>query len=382
MHCISESSLKIFSKFIFLFFLVTSSHASDVNINGFLSAHAGTNLESNANTYGYDDSIRYRPDTLAGIQITARTNSKMSATIQLVGRAKDEFEINAEWAFIEYKIDNNWSVQGGRIRIPWFAQSDYLDVKQTYHWTRAPQGVYSAPFNSFEGLKIRYQFEMSNWHSNLALTAGNYQNSNYVLSGSTLAPTLFDGKSWYSIAWNLTNETTRLFASVHSVQFTLEPENVVAGLQEISDAGYGDVADDIAVVDKQSYIIALGYFFDDSKYLLHGEWSLFDLDGYFSDQYSQYISAGKYFGDWLIHLTYEKDKNKPHNSLANPIPNDNPIKNTALDLLAAQKKENEVYSIGLKYDLDISTAFKVQYSYDKTNGQIGKVLTLGIDYVF
>jgi len=359
----------------------TSVLSSVLKINGFASAYGGINLDDEVTTYGYDDSVRYKSDTLFGVQFTSQLNDKVSAVVQLVGEAKDNFDINANWAYISYNVDENWTVQAGRIRIPWYMMSNYLDAKQSYHWARAPQGVYSAPFNAFEGFKVRHRAELGEWNSEAAFTAGDYSNPDYVLSGSTLPPTTFEAKDWLSVSWDLTTETQRVFMSIHSNKMSLEPENIAQALAELGEE-YPDVAKDIQVKEKQMYIYALGYSFDNAEYMVQAEWTLFDLDGYFSDQYSSYVSVGKYFDNLLVHFTYEIDENKPHNSLANGIPKDDDLHALALSLLSAQKKDNDVYSVGIKYDLNSNTSFKTQLSIDETNGKTGKVLAAGIDYIF
>jgi len=363
-----------------LLLLSQVASSADLEIHGFISAYGGINLEKDKVTYGYKDKFTFQPDSLAGLQFMSKLNDKVSATVQLVSEAKNDYDIEAQWAFIEYKFNETWSLQTGRIRIPWYMMSDYLNAKKSYHWVRAPSGVYSAPFGSFEGVKLRHKTLLGDWESDATLTFGNYHNSEYILSGSTLPPTLFEAEDWLALTWRLNSENSHLFLSHHFVEMSLEPDNIKEALAEIG-ADYPDIAENIRVKNKSTTITALGYIYDNGDFLFQTEVSRFDLDGYFSVQNSFYASVGKYFDGLLIHITYEKDENKPHLSYADDIPQGD-IKDLATLVLNTQKKDNNVVSIGAKYDIDINTAFKIQLSSDKTNGIRSKVFTVGLDYLF
>ena len=60
----------------------------------------------------------------------------LSVTGQIVARGVNDFDANFEWAYISYEINDNWTVQAGKKRLPLFYYSDFFDVGYAYVWMR------------------------------------------------------------------------------------------------------------------------------------------------------------------------------------------------------------------------------------------------------
>jgi hypothetical protein len=137
---------------------VSSAQAAEVRINGFASIVAGktfsegtdntsagsakgeSTFQADQPTQGtYDSTLDFKPDTVYGLQFTADLGDKLSVTGQLTGAGGEDFETKVTWAYATYELNENWTVQAGRQRIPLFFYSDFLDVGYAYHWMRPPQ---------------------------------------------------------------------------------------------------------------------------------------------------------------------------------------------------------------------------------------------------
>lgn len=357
-------------------------HAVEVTTNGFFSVHAGKNLKDEVERYGYDNNIRYRPDTLAGIQFTAKANDKISATVQLIGRANEKFDVSADWAYLSYKIDENWTLQGGRLRIPWNAMSNYVEVRQSYHWTRPPDSVYDSAFYSFEGFKLRHKHYLGDWEIISDLTFADFLDPNYTFAGREDNPIRLVGKNWTVLSFDITDDEHRFFAAFHSHKG--EGSENLREIQQGLNLLKPDYPDVYAAINdkKTTYSYNFGYFFDNEEFMLQSEWRKQDLRGYFSDGYSFYLSAGYYFDNWLFHITYEDDKNKPHTKIADAISDEDPLKRVALALLRVQQKKQENWSIGAKYDIDSHTSFKTMITLNETDDVKSQVFSIGFDFAF
>lgn len=140
-----------------------ASAVEGVRINGFLTA-AGTYTDADDNIY--DDSIAANDlrfdgrDTRVGVQIAADVTERIGATLQLLARGglaggEDAFGVEANWAYVNYNFTDTAKLRAGRIKIPTFLTSDYIEVGYAYPWIRPPEEVYVLnPITTFSGVDM------------------------------------------------------------------------------------------------------------------------------------------------------------------------------------------------------------------------------------
>ncbi len=115
----------------------------DIRINGFLTAAATqTDADSPYNIDLASDALRFDGrDNRLGLQIAADINERMSFTMQLLARAvPDNFNAEADWAFVGYNVSDDLQVRAGKVKLPTFLTSDYIEVGYAYPWIRPPPG--------------------------------------------------------------------------------------------------------------------------------------------------------------------------------------------------------------------------------------------------
>ncbi len=146
-----------------------------VRVNGFLTAGAtyadtapcqgdvactagpGRGLVSQdgniANKVGFTNDSRF------GLQISAKINSKVDVTGQLLSRAREgNYAMKANWAFVTYHLADPLAIRAGKLKLTTFLISDYLEVGYAYPWIRPPQEVYySNPISTINGLDMLYR---------------------------------------------------------------------------------------------------------------------------------------------------------------------------------------------------------------------------------
>ena len=130
----------------------------DLGIYGFLSVGASMLVNNNENEDkgvdgvtldGFDDqSGNFKQDAIFGLQITKQINESTSATGQLVSRGTSDYNTEASWAFVTYNANKDLDLRMGRLRIPFFYYSEFLEVGYAYNWIRTPSDVYSIPFHN------------------------------------------------------------------------------------------------------------------------------------------------------------------------------------------------------------------------------------------
>lgn len=154
--------------------------SADITFNGFLSVVGGQVTSGKNFDYSseiscpcyiadypyvgiYDEDWSFEPDTTFGLQANAVINDQLSVTGQLVGRGADEFDVSLEWAYFSYKLGEEWTLQGGRKRLPLFYYSDFFDVGYAYTWIRPPGDLYGWQIVNYNGFNLLYQSQWGDW---------------------------------------------------------------------------------------------------------------------------------------------------------------------------------------------------------------------------
>lgn len=131
--------------------------AGKVEVSGFVSIRGGQ-IDAENVTYlnTIDDKWTFSEESVAGLQVNTRVSDKVSVSLQLkAGSQLDGVEM--EWGYLEYTFAPDLKLRAGRLRVPGFMLSEYLDVGYAYPWVSVPIEVYGwLPFSRYEGLDLRY----------------------------------------------------------------------------------------------------------------------------------------------------------------------------------------------------------------------------------
>ena len=127
-----------------------------------------------AGIYNGTSGLQFKPDSKLGVQGTATLpGSGFSVTGQLVARGARDGNVNLEWLYASYKVNDQWTFQAGRKRIPMFFYSETQDVGLTLPWTHLPGQLYGWEAVNYNGANLSYQGQWGNWSSAINLVAGN-----------------------------------------------------------------------------------------------------------------------------------------------------------------------------------------------------------------
>lgn len=101
----------------------------------------------------------FKRDSVLGAQLDTQFSPEWSATLQAKlapsQRNDRSWAVNASWAFVSWRPDNDWLVRAGKVRIPLYLFSENLDVGQSYDFARMPTEMYSiAPTTDIAGLYV------------------------------------------------------------------------------------------------------------------------------------------------------------------------------------------------------------------------------------
>lgn len=327
----------------------------NLKFNGFATASAG--MVSNdqgggeylTNVYtdylGLNEDPNYTLESVIGLQFDYSLNERTNVVAQLVAQGKNYFEVNAEWAYIAYKLNDNFTARAGRFGLPIFMYSDTIYVGESYPWARLPVELYNGiPTTSFTGADLLYRQPLGdNWNLNAQL-----------LTGSSNTP-LFYTENALGANVILSNESLSL-----RVGYTQS---------DLTNTTPGTLGTPLEITDSKAAFINAGSLYDDGNWFLAGEFGQLKLDNWLSDWNAGYLSAGHYFGKWLPYVlaskmhTFNEDECMATGICVIP---------GVQNLLAANYLDQTTYAVGAKYA--VSSGFSIKGQVDKVyprNGSNG-----------
>lgn len=285
--------------------------------------------------------------------MNAQVNESLKGVVQVDGRSINGGQGSLEWAYLSYAPASDWEVLLGRKRIPIYFYSDFMDVGFAYPWVRAPQDLYGWEVNNFNGITLAKTGHWSDWSSRASVFLGNEESKANTMS-SYFYPGLTPDLSWHHIH-GVDLELTRDWFNMRMV-YIESLVDLTASTGPLVDAG-------------QQRIYGLSVNIDYDNWLVRSEFSLFDRwrdMGYRSS--AEMLAFGYHVGAYTPMLTfsYFVDENS----------------------YAAPNWESNTWALSLRYDLNPTSALKVQFdqfhemsSLNSTTGN-ANILSVSLDKIF
>ncbi|HBX38191.1 MAG TPA: hypothetical protein DEG76_13265 [Pseudohongiella sp.] len=371
--------------------VISATAFADVTINGFASINAGATTDSNDRLYGYDNNIELKNESLFAIQLQSDLGDKLSVTGQLLGRGADDFDVDFEWAFLSYELNDQTRISAGRLRTPFFKYSDFLDVGYAYDWIRPPQSVYGLGFANIEGVSVYRTGQLGDLDSSLQFVLGNYD-SETEFSGTEIEAQIDSivGATWELSSGALSGRVAYLVGetSFATAPVQLAPGVTLGGLfGTLEQFGLSALVSDLAIQEDDSSFLGFGLTYDSADWIIVSEFTNIKVDNSFiAEQDSYYLSVGRRFGSLTPYVSYEKDDNAAQTDAYAGYQSTLPAQLFApvKALVDSQEADNDTWNVGFRYDFHPSAAFKAQFT-DQDNQLTGdrrSLISVGIDLVF
>lgn len=380
-----------------------SAQAADMRINGFISVGAGMTLSEGDNpsnsdgkatftadspTDGiYDDNIDFKPDSIYGIQVSSNLGQGLSVTGQITGAGGEDFEAKVSWAYISYELNDEWTINAGRQRIPFFFYSDFLDVGYAYHWMRPPTETQVA-IDTIDGLQFTWQGAMGDWDSRVQLFGGSSEADTEATGtlglDNTLGAVFYASNDWLQLRatymatefWveDLSSDNTAALAAFAPSAKNADFASIAAQGQDEDnavDAWFAGVAAHATFGD--TFVVAeyVTYEFDDP--ILTLGWTQYQ---------GAYVSLGHRINSVTPHITFSMDQQDVEDAGTTPG-----------TFLADSSEKSEAVTVGVRWDFHPSAAFKLEYmtrsdesdsDFEATRGDRNDVdlISAGVDVIF
>lgn len=301
-------------------------------------------------------SLQWGPDSKLGLQGTARISPDLAFTAQAVARGARDGEVNLEWLYASYRLDEHFTLQVGRKRLPMFYYSDTQDVGFALPWTHLPPQLYGWEAVNYNGMNLTYQGQAGEWTvtGNLLYGAERYKDSGYY--------TIYEGRrnrtdvKWDAIlGGDLTFSRDWFEGRLVYIQSHTRARSRTGSWFDAQTGGvtpYDSPDSDFSSPARQR-IYGAALNIDHANFLLRGEAIFIDRPGADYKDNSKILGLGYRLGRWTPMLTWSH-----YRGLANLAAGGDPD--------GQERHRNLAWT--LRYDLTTSSALKVQYDQQKELG--------------
>ncbi len=282
-------------------FALSPIAAAEVQINGFASVVSGIDLEDDGQSAYGSRTVDNLQESKVALQWTADIEKGLRFVGQTMARgdASTGFTMNYDWAYFDFNVGDAGKLKVGRLRIPFYKYSDYLDVGYAYHWITPPASMYSLSFSNIDGAGYQQNYEMMGMDQSINVVIGAYQ-GDLSVGGNPTASSL---ENFLAINWAASIGDHEFYAAYAQADVYI-PAAAVAGL-----AALAADADDVLINGDYGHFFGLGYKGQFGDLAVYAEYSQVGIDdSILSDTAGGYIGASYNMGEYTYHVTFETSK--------------------------------------------------------------------------
>jgi hypothetical protein len=379
------------------------ANAGDFTISGF-GTFAANHLSTDEAQFrsdprepnGVGKSWDGRTDSKVGLQGAYKVNDALSATLTTVARhnANNTFTPRIEWAYADYRAMPNLELRAGRLGLPAFSASDYLNVNYSMTAVRGPVEVYSQlPISNFDGVDALWRTKTMGINLTVQPIVGH---SNFTAAFSDAAGTRADGDAdlyGLNIAGEIGDWTVRAGYIGAKVTIQSDPTNQL--ISNLRAMGANNIADRLAYEDKRSSFRGIGVGYDNGSLLVQSEYTQRRAYGFLPDTNSWYLLGGYRLAQFTPYAIFAKQRVVSATSWSDVPAPMSPYVN---GLLAAGNSSQKSWSLGVRWDFMTNFAAKAQFTrftpengsaggllmYDASKGPLGSqnLITISLDTIF
>jgi hypothetical protein len=251
----------------------------------------------------------------------------------------------ADWAFVNYRVNEQFSARGGKIKFPTFLISDYYEVGYAYPWIRPPQEVYSSnPITTLNGVDLLARFRFGDMTLLVQPYYGVSRGAEALVPQEAFPLFPVPPPAGSVVYTDFTADALRgINVSLSTDIFTIR---VGALKTKVNAPGFQVFQDE---VDFSS----AGLTMDWHNVVFYSEYFEREIKGVaniaFPNQKGYYATLGYRFGKWLPHFTTAKIED-----------NENPTTPPPGFPFAGTPLEQTSKTLGLRYEVGSGAAFKFE----------------------
>ncbi len=369
-----------------------SEQGQRFRVNGFASFGISKSDEEMAYN-DVSDETSFNRFSKVGIQMTFNMDDQNSVVTQLVSRGESGWDTSAEWAYFKHEFNANFSAKIGRIRLPAYQLSEFIDVGYAVPYALNPAETYDslAPFANMDGVDLSYTMDVGDNTANFQLTYGRAKDDEFDLKDLFGSSVNFQTDTW----------NARLSYGWASLQVGSSDLISAIGLYNGETTGI------------DASFTSLGFTYDPGEIYFTTEFTKLEVDGEIVDADALYATIGYRIGRYMPFLTFataestDDDERSLETLLAeDPVILANgttltqalaaggatttPLQIAALQaaaldstnslhavgfgaqkLQAGSNRNTQRIGLGLRYDMSPGTALKIQYDIITVDDESG-----------
>lgn len=357
--------------------------AGDIKFNGFASVVSGIDLSDDkalaAGDEAYtNDTVDNLQESRLGLQVTAPLGDDVRFIGQAIARGNAEtgFVSNYEWAYLDYNVGDSGKFKAGRMRIPFYKYSDYLDVGYAYHWITPPKSMYSLSFSNVDGLGYSQNFSVGAMDMSVNTVFGRYQGTLRIAGQDSPG----DLQNLGAVNFTVAMGNHEFYAAYAQADVYIDATPLTDIVDNVENSGMAIDATELLIDGDYGSFYGIGYKGSVGDFSFFAEASQVQVDNSaLQDSQGGYVGTAYNMGDYLVHLTYEAQTSKAKNAdglVTGPnAPTETAVEtdiNEGLRALGGRGSEGDASTItlGLRKDLGKSNAIKFEVSqYDENRYQ-------------
>ncbi len=388
--------------------------AVDFSYSGFsTAAYAQTDTDEAQVGYlgqeeGIDGDGTFAIDSKIGLQVTAKFNDMISATVQGVAYADltADWKPHLDWAYVRLQPTSNFSARAGYLRTPTFMFSDSVFIGYANLWVRPPIEVYNlAPAYQLRGVDLL-------WRTSLGpvnVTVQPYYGDSEAKVGTNEYTTEVPEWGGIVVSGDYGSLTTRLgYGRMELGTTTPAIVPLITALNGVPAVACGACASEARRVDldgEKFTLLDVGVQYDDGTNVVAGEYASRDSEHgnyVMPDVHGAYLTYGRRFGGLQPYATYAfVRRDGVQESTA--IPAVGPLAALSASVngvIGTVTNDQDSYSAGVRYEVPsfwVLNGAVVKFQYDhidvkKGDGMLNEVqpgfdgslnmYSLSFDFIF
>ncbi len=289
--------------------------------------------------------LQWQPDSKVGWQGKASLNPDFSVTGQVVMRAAAGGHVDFEWLYGNWRLNEQFSLQIGRKRLPLLYYSESQDVGFAYPWVHLSPQIYGWEIVNFNGANLAYQGQWGDWSSSVDLFTGSetVRNSNYWQ--------MYNGRYTRTDSrWrNLLGADVSLSKDALEIRLAMmQSELANTNPKAANPLAFGPAT--------PQYIYSASLHYEAAHWLIHGGLLYINRKASYGEDFSRSFAVGYRIGNYLPMLSHNRYYQKQHYA-------------PALGLSPAQAEAHHNTALSLRYELTPASALKLQYDHWQNDAQ-------------
>jgi hypothetical protein len=314
---------------------------------------------------GSSKNYYYYTDTILGLQGSYKLNDKFSLISQVIAQkdVNDKNSVEIDWGYLKYDEGDNFLFNIGRIKLPYYKNSNNQNIGFSRLMIREPIEVYGqVPFSSYNGIELLYSNIIDKYFYTIQANYGKEKLDTPMHSQNQKVVTTIENIKAFNITIGndiIEARTTYMQGDASAESSTLNKLFDNLRLNNLNELAYK-----YEFKNKRSKYFGLGLFIDYENFIFQSEYGQRKANAFFADLDGYYATLGYRIKNFIPYLSYATTSMKQNLNI-------NSVSNDLNDLLLIQNVAQSSNTFGFKYFINKNLDFKLEYQRIRPKGQYG-----------